>query len=126
VLAGYSFGADVLPFLATRLPRDLRERIALIVLIGPSQTAPFEIHVADWIESGARPQELPVGPELEKLHGEHILCTYGSEETESLCPRLPRGLAELDARPGSHHYDGDFDGIAADILARAANHTVSR
>jgi type IV secretory pathway VirJ component len=48
-LVGYSFGAEVLPFIVARLPEELRTRIGSITLIGPSPTALFEIHVADWL-----------------------------------------------------------------------------
>ena len=49
ILIGYSFGADVLPFIVNRLPDDLRKRIASVNLLGLSTEATFEIHVADWI-----------------------------------------------------------------------------
>ena len=45
VLIGYSFGADVLPFFASRLPPDLRASVALVVLLGASPTAAFECHL---------------------------------------------------------------------------------
>ncbi len=44
VLIGYSFGADVLPALANRLPRDLRDRVDLAVFLGLSDYAAFEFH----------------------------------------------------------------------------------
>jgi len=34
VLAGYSFGADVLPFAVSRLPAELRNAVALVALLG--------------------------------------------------------------------------------------------
>jgi len=34
VLIGYSLGADVLPFLASRLPRGQLDRVSALVLLG--------------------------------------------------------------------------------------------
>ena len=49
ILIGYSFGADVLPFMASELSPDLRKKIQLIAFLGLDQTAEFEFHVTDWI-----------------------------------------------------------------------------
>ena len=37
LLIGYSFGADVLPFFANRLPADLLEQVRLVALLGPAR-----------------------------------------------------------------------------------------
>ena len=65
LLIGYSFGADVLPFFASRLPADLLGRVRLVALLGPSETADFEFHVTDWLGGGSKGQ--PVLPEVKKL-----------------------------------------------------------
>ncbi|MGH7287418.1 MAG: AcvB/VirJ family lysyl-phosphatidylglycerol hydrolase [Myxococcota bacterium] len=67
----------------------------------------------------AAPRALPVLPEIEKLHGQRLVCLYGSEETGSLCPTLPPGLATLAERPGAHHFGGDYRGSAERIIAEA-------
>ncbi len=56
-LVGYSFGADVLPFVANRLPADMALRLATITMVEPSLSATFEIHVSDWLPgtTDARP-----------------------------------------------------------------------
>jgi type IV secretory pathway VirJ component len=45
LLVGYSFGADVLPFLVNRLPSSALARISSVSLLGLSDTAAFEFHV---------------------------------------------------------------------------------
>jgi type IV secretory pathway VirJ component len=62
---------------------------------------------------------MAVQPEIEKLRGHRILCVCGKDETDSVCPRLPAHLAVVDERPGGHHFDGDYQGIAARILKEA-------
>jgi len=47
VLIGYSFGADVMPFLVTRLPPDLAAKVSLTVLMGPTGTADFHFHPSE-------------------------------------------------------------------------------
>ncbi|HEX4618884.1 MAG TPA: AcvB/VirJ family lysyl-phosphatidylglycerol hydrolase, partial [Steroidobacteraceae bacterium] len=42
ILIGYSFGADVLPFVVNRLPADLRARVASVSLLGIDSNASFE------------------------------------------------------------------------------------
>lgn len=115
-LIGYSRGADVLPFMASRLPADLRARVALVALLAPGVDAAFEFHLTDWLGGSAARDALPTAPEAEKLRGLRVLCVYGREESESLCRKLDAGLAVRDERPGAHHFDGDYAAIGAAIL----------
>jgi len=119
ILIGYSRGADVLPFMASRLPGPLRERVVLIALLGPGQSAEFEFHVADWLLERRRPAAAAILPEVAKLGDRKLLCVFGSEEAESLCRTLPAGAAVLDERPGAHHFAGDYVAVAERILAEA-------
>jgi len=118
VLVGYSFGADVLPFLVNRLPADLRERVRLVALLGPAERASFEFHVSDWLGGGG-PGSEPVLPEVERLTGTKVLCLYGKGEEGTLCPRLDASSVDVVAREGSHHFAGDYPGLAQEILRRA-------
>jgi type IV secretory pathway VirJ component len=99
----------------------LRERVVLIALLGPGRSAEFEFHVADWLVERRRPAAAAILPEVAKLRGRKLLCVFGSEETESLCPTLPSGAAVLDERPGAHHFAGDYVSIAERILAEAGS-----
>jgi type IV secretory pathway VirJ component len=115
VLIGYSAGADVLPFLVARLPADLRRAVGAVALLGPSETASFEFHVAEWLgheDDGA----LPVAPEVAKLAGTKTLCFYGQDESDSLCPKLPAGAVKLYPEQGAHHFGGRYDVLARAIL----------
>lgn len=115
VLVGYSFGADVMPFVINRLPKDLRDRISSVSLLGLSEYASFEVRVADWIP-GIRSEDAPVLPELAKLHDLTVLCIYGEGEHDTLCPRLASsGVRGLRVGRG-HHFSGNYDAIADAIL----------
>lgn len=126
VLVGYSRGADVLPFMISRLPEDLRARIRLVALLGPAETVDLKFHVADWWSNSKRSTDLPVLPELQKLiPGTRLLCMYGSDETDSACPRLPPGAAEIVALKGAHHFDGGYEALG-DIVLRAIDASPAR
>jgi type IV secretory pathway VirJ component len=117
ILIGYSFGADVVPFLANRLPPDLAEKVSLIVLMGPSGAADFRFHPTEWLGKPAK-DSLPVLPEIEKLRGKEILCAYGRGEKDSFCLQLSGGAAHLLVRPGGHIVGKDYGQIAGWILNR--------
>lgn len=113
LLIGYSFGADALPFLASRLPADLARQVSLVALIGPSLKASFEVHLMSWLGGEG---DHPVLPEVEKLRGHRIVCLYGLEEKESLCPRLPREQGRSIGLAGGHHFDSDYGSVGNEIL----------
>jgi type IV secretory pathway VirJ component len=119
LLVGYSRGAEVLPFMADRLAPELRSKVVLIALLGPTPSVEFEFHVADWLGGSGERNALPVRPEIEKLAGSRILCFYGEEERDSLCPSLPASLATAVSLQGAHHFGGDYAGIARTILKAA-------
>jgi type IV secretory pathway VirJ component len=102
VLAGYSRGADYMPFVATRLSPDLRAHLAFIAMFSPSRSASFEFHLVDLLEDVARPSDIPTLPELERSRGTRALCVYGADERDSLCSIAPAGLVHVVQRAGGH------------------------
>jgi type IV secretory pathway VirJ component len=117
LLVGYSLGADVLPFMVSRLPPDLRARVRLVALVGPGRSATFEFHLSEWL--GARKPGLATAPEIGRLTGLRVLCMYGTDERDSVCPLLPKGSALVVPVPGGHHFGGSYGGLAERILATA-------
>jgi len=113
LLIGYSFGADVLPFVVNRLPAELRSRIASVSLLGIDARASFEVHVAEWIGgAGGGP---PTRPELEAMQ-EPVLCIYGADESDSICPELPGTRVTREEIGKGHHFSGDYALLADRIL----------
>lgn len=115
LLVGYSYGADVLPFAISRLPADLRARIALVALLGPGPTASFEFHLTQWLGEDEG-ETHAVAPELAKLADLRVLCVYGEDEEaeDTLCPKLAAPVHVV-KMPGDHHFDADYDGLVAAI-----------
>jgi type IV secretory pathway VirJ component len=114
VLVGYSQGADVLPFALNRLPPATRATVRLAALLGPGQKASFEFHVSNWLGTSG---DLPIAPEALKLSARDTLCLYGLDEKDSLCPELAPAHARAMPLAGGHHFGGDYDALAARILA---------
>jgi type IV secretory pathway VirJ component len=119
ILIGYSFGADVLPFMVNRLPADLQQKVKTVSLLGLDAKADFEFHVTDWINASGG-SALPTQPEVEKIKGPLVLCFYGANETESPCAVLNSKTVTRIQLSGGHHFGGDYQGIALRILTESS------
>ena len=111
IFAGYSRGADMAPFIVTRLPAVLRDRLSLVAMVGLAERASFEFHWTDLVKDTERSTDLLVAPEVLKIQGVHMLCLYGSHEKGSLCPTFPPSVLRADQHGGKHTLSGR-DGAA--------------
>jgi type IV secretory pathway VirJ component len=114
VLVGFSFGADVLPSVVNHMAPDMRARVSSLTLIAPSSTADFEIKVTGWL--GAKPAGQPTVPDIERLRGLPMVCLYGADDRDAVCPSLPAGLTDVRKLPGGHHFGGDYQAVARAVL----------
>jgi type IV secretory pathway VirJ component len=117
LLIGYSFGADVLPFVVNRLPPDLLARVASVSVLGIDAHASFEVHVAEWV--GGDEGGPPTRAELAEIKSVPVLCIYGEGETDSICPQMPPGTAALERIGKGHHFSGEYAVLADRILSFA-------
>ena len=111
ILVGYSRGADMAPFIVTRLPDELRNRLSLVAMIGLAERASFEFHWADMVLNTKRSTDYPVAPEVMKVQGVRMLCLYGAREKDSLCPTFPPSVLHAEQHDGKHALSGS-DGVA--------------
>jgi type IV secretory pathway VirJ component len=115
LLIGYSQGADVLPFAVNRLPAATKAHVSLVAILGMSEHALFEFHVSSWISDGnSGPETLP---EVNRIAGIPVLCIYGEDERDSLCPKLDSSKFKIVKVKGGHHFDGNYAALAGDILS---------
>jgi type IV secretory pathway VirJ component len=120
VVIGYSRGADIVPFMVARLPDELRRRVSLVALLGPSEWVEFEYHLVDLVANIHRPGDLPVRPEVERLRGTPVLCIYGQHDRHAICPDLDPSLARPILRAGGHGVSkGEGPALADTILGNA-------
>jgi type IV secretory pathway VirJ component len=116
VVIGYSFGADVLPFMLNRIPKDSLQKINAIALLAPGSTADFQFHLIDWFVNHKRSTAQPVRPEIEKLRGQTILCFYGTGDGDALCSDLDASLVKTIPLKGGHRFGKDYQPIVDEIL----------
>jgi len=113
MLLGYSRGADIAPFVAARWPDDLRARLNLVALVSPGPAANFQFHLIDLIRDVQRADDLPLGPELERLRGLAVVCIYGTEEKRSGCLTADTSIVTSYARNGGHRLTGGFEAVVS-------------
>ena len=114
ILAGYSFGADVIPAIYNRLEPDDQNRIDGIILLAFARSGNFEIHVGGWL--GADGQEAITGPEMAKLPSDKVLCIYGVKEKRKSGCTEATAVGEIVPLPGSHHFDRDYEALAKRLV----------
>ncbi|MEO7775847.1 MAG: AcvB/VirJ family lysyl-phosphatidylglycerol hydrolase [Steroidobacteraceae bacterium] len=119
LLVGYSFGADVMPFVINRLPADLRTRVVSATLLSLGSTASFEVHMAGWMGKAAS-DGVPTQPELAKIRDLPILCLYGAGDNESACDEFKGPTYTALTIGEGHHFSGQYAQLADSLLAFSA------
>ncbi len=117
VFVGYSFGADVVPFIYNGMNAEVKNKIESIVLLSPSQTTDFEIHLTSMFGLGKSDGESVVA-QINKITNKKVVILYGSEETDFPKDKLTIKNKEVVVLQGGHHYDGDTVNLAKEILRR--------
>lgn len=103
-LCGYSFGADVVPFIYNRLPAPAKRRIAGLQLLSPFASSAFKVHTSDLLNLAGDDKAYKVIPEVEKLNVP-ISCYYGMAENPKPLQELKLKNFRLRLLPGDHHYE---------------------
>lgn len=117
VLVGYSRGADMAPFIVTRLADSTRSHLSLVAMVGLADHASFEFHWSDIVKDTRRASDLPVSPEVMKIRGVRMLCLYGAHEKDSLCPTFPASVLTVDKHGGKHSLSsGDGAAVAQRVI----------
>lgn len=137
-LIGFSFGADILPMTIAHLSPAHRALISQLVLLSPTTEANFEIELEGymrqrqgWLQSTLKSiQEVvhpiphyPALPPLLALDGKPpVVCYYGEEEADdTVCADhgLPAWITVHDM-PGDHHFNGNYEALARQMIAALA------
>ena len=120
LLVGYSFGANILPATYRLLPEADKQAVSLISLLALSHHADFEIDVTGWLGfAGAGKYGDPV-EDLQAIEPFKIQCIHGLKEPDSACLAVKEiAGAQVLAREGGHHFDGDYRALNDQIVERA-------
>ena len=115
LIVGYSFGADVAPFLVNRLPESTKGRVRAVTLLGPAATASFEFHVTNWLVGGGDAR-YPVRAEVERLPAP-VTCVSGTDEIDSVCRQIKAAHVRVASVGRGHHFSGEY-GQLVDLILR--------
>ena len=114
IVIGYSFGADVTPFLVNRLAGPAKGRVSKVVLLSPSDNAAFEFHVASWLGGGGDPRYRTV-PEIAELPVP-VTCVFASDEADTVCRQVKAASLRSEAVGRGHHFGGEYGRLVDAIL----------
>ncbi len=91
VLVGFSFGAEIIPFLHNRLSTEMKQKVKLVVLLTPAKTSQFRIRLRDMIGMDKKKEPYNVADETAKIKSSRVLAVFGKEEKPSLkeTPKQP-------------------------------------
>ena len=120
ILAGYSFGASILPFIANRLTFELKPSVAGIFALSPSEFADFEIHISDMLNFGNGKNKYNVVAEFKKIKSIESVCFFGTDEDSQIIGKFSKEGLKVLTLPGNHHFDNDFNRIADAVLKSIA------
>lgn len=114
VFIGYSFGADVLPFVLNRLPKNISDEIDVSFIMASSGSTDFEIHWLDMLGSG-RKRGMDVVSEINKIQNEKIVIITGSDDKNLDIKQISLNKYTHVVLPGGHHFDNDIEEIVQQI-----------
>lgn len=115
ILAGYSFGASVVPFIANRLSGGLKDSLKGVYCFSPEEKGDFKVRLSDFLyrKYGGKYKVLP---ELKKLSWIKPVCAFGKGEDKNIRKNFLTSGLRIEILPGKHHYDDKFSRVANVIL----------
>jgi type IV secretory pathway VirJ component len=114
VLIGYSFGADISPFMLTHFSAALSNRVSHLILLSPSEKTDFEIHVLQMFGWGKDEGE-SVPAEVNKIV-KPVTIIVGDDENEFPFNQLTIKNKQIIKMRGGHHYDGNVDALCKQVI----------
>ncbi|MES1218879.1 MAG: AcvB/VirJ family lysyl-phosphatidylglycerol hydrolase [Bacteroidota bacterium] len=114
ILIGYSFGADVMPFVVTHSSASITDSLRYIILMSPSTKTDFEVHVSELLGIGNSSGE-SVAAEINKINSP-VLFVFGDKEDDFPVKDIRIKNYKTEKLPGGHHYDGDPAAVCNIIL----------
>ncbi|RYG05410.1 MAG: virulence factor family protein [Chitinophagaceae bacterium] len=114
IFTGYSFGADVMPFVINKLSPEKKSKMIKALMISPSTSTDFEIHVSDMFGSAAK-RSMDVLAEINRMEVPELVTVFGSEEKEFPITGIKQKNHASIILQGGHHYDSDGTDLAKTI-----------
>ena len=118
VLAGFSFGASLVPFLVNRFPAGVLSRQASAILISPDKNCDFEIHLSDMLNLGSSKDKYDVISEIQRCGFKNMEAIFGSDENQDIRQSFLKTGIKVEILQGNHHFDSDSEALADLIVKR--------
>lgn len=115
VLIGYSFGADVLPFIINRLSKSIHDNLKVSFMMASSGSTDFEIHWSDILGENKK-RSMDVVSEINKLIEANLVIVTASDEHTLNLNEIALKKYTHEILPGGHHFDGDTEEVASVLL----------
>lgn len=119
ILMGFSFGADVTPFVYNRFSDEMKKKVEKVIIIGPSQNNDFEIHLSEYVGIKAK-RSFPVIPEINRITDKNLLLIISDLEYMY----FPFKKIKLGSNykmlhiHGDHQYDGNTKMLADTLVSQ--------
>lgn len=113
-IIGYSFGADVLPFIYNKFPGDIQSRIKSISLLSPSSATDFEIHLMGMMGAGGGGNSVP--EEINRMANVPVSIVTGDDEKDFPFEKISTKKYAKKTLTGGHHYDGNVKKVVETVL----------
>ena len=130
ILAGFSFGADLAPWVAGA--GGWENRLAGMILIGPDETGSLQFRILEILGFQPKDHTFSVGEALDGVKGVKTAFIHGEKDDKSAAVRLAARATEpkklLVAAGADHHFSGQEDRLktllkqALDWIATTGTH----
>jgi type IV secretory pathway VirJ component len=122
VLAGYSFGADLAPWIAGAPKRD--PRLAGLIMIGPDRQGSLEFRISEMLGFAQKDHIFETARALQESRPLPVLFIHGGKDDKSDAPALAAafdGRKEVIVVPGAtHHFSGQEEDLKAALVGGLA------
>jgi type IV secretory pathway VirJ component len=108
VLIGYSQGAEIVPFIATRISGEMKSKTLSVVMLSPESTTDFEVHFSNMLGMGNSKNTFDVIAEIKKIVTINTVAIFGEGEKSEVPAKLSGTTVKCRLIPGDHHYKTDL------------------
>jgi type IV secretory pathway VirJ component len=115
IMLGYSFGADVIPFIYLGCSSRLASQVQGICLLSPSEHTDFEVHLLQMLGGGSKNGESVIGA-INSISTEPILLVFGDDEKEFPILQLSIKNYKTIYLQGGHHYEHAIESLSRIIV----------
>jgi type IV secretory pathway VirJ component len=104
ILAGYSFGSEVVPFIYNLMSNEWQNKVEFIVLISPSDNSDFKIHFLDQVGLTFRHWPYDVISAIMKIEDKKIIVFWGEDEKKFTKEQFTKHNITVHHLKGGHRH----------------------